>query len=249
MNDGEMFNIKYADICSLLEALSIQVNIRGKFIIQQSELLSGIRQRNTALLEIIEESTGNGYIIQRISELEKKQAALCAQKESVKERVEEIERYEEENKEMETMKTKSIQLIEEMKELERNQEEALVEIKVNEYALSTECLSELETKEMRMEKEIKEVERNLKEIDDKIKSTVKERVSKEKEGLGMKEKLQKIQQEYERQRATHQKERRELKQVQEELIVNLDNQASLKERINQIESEVGVEEDMKSRLR
>ena len=240
MNGGDMFNVKYAEICSLLEALSIQVNIRGKFIIQQSELLSGIRQRNTTLLEIIEESSGNESIIQRLSELEKKQSALYEQKESVRERVEEIERYENENKEMETMKNQSLELTEEINELEHSQQKMMIEVKVNEYALSTVRREEWETRKKRLKEEIEENERVLREMNEEINTMVQERVLKEKEGLAVRERLLEVQQESEKRRIVRRSERRELKQIQEELIVNLDNQKQLREKMDQLGNEVRV---------
>ena len=242
MNNGDVFNVKYAEICSLLEVLSIQVNIRGKFIIQQSELLSGIRQRNTTLLEIIEESSGNESIIQRLSELEKKQSALYEQKESVKERVEEIERYENENKEMETMKNQSMELIEEMNELELNQQKLMVEMKVNEYALSTVRKEECEKR-----KRSEENEKALREMSEEISTMVQEKVVKEKEGVAVRERLLEVQQESEKRRAVRRSERRKLKQIQEELIVNLDNQKQLSEKVDQMMNEVRTHYDMKRR--
>ena len=182
IDGGDAFNVKYSEICSLLESLSIQVNIRGKFIIQQSELLSGIRQRNTMLLDIIEESTGNESIIQRITELEKKQSALCDQKESVRERVEEIEKYENENKEMEAMKSQSLELVEEMNELERNQQKKMVEVKVNEYSLSMVHEEEWKTRKRSIQEDIEENENEMREINEEIKRIVQERIEKENEG-------------------------------------------------------------------
>ncbi len=247
MNNGDVFNVKYAEICSLLEVLSIQVNIRGKFIIQQSELLSGIRQRNTTLLEIIEESSGNESIIQRLSELEKKQSALYEQKESVKERVEEIERYENENKEMETMKNQSMELIEEMNELELNQQKLMVEMKVNEYALSTVRKEECEKRKRSVKEEIEENEKALREMSEEISTMVQEKVVKEKEGVAVRERLLEVQQESEKRRAVRRSERRKLKQIQEELIVNLDNQKQLSEKVDQMMNEVRTHYDMKRR--
>ena len=69
------FPLRFSDIKSVLSALHIQVNTRGKFIIQQSELLSGVRQKKTGLLDIIEESVGSAPIVQRIEECEKQEKA------------------------------------------------------------------------------------------------------------------------------------------------------------------------------
>ena len=113
------------------------------------------------LLDIIEESTGNESIIQRITELEKKQSALCDQKESVRERVEEIEKYENENKEMEAMKSQSLELVEEMNELERNQQKKMVEVKVNEYSLSMVHEEEWKTRKRSIQEDIEENENEM----------------------------------------------------------------------------------------
>lgn len=93
------FPLRFSDIKSVLSALHIQVNTRGKFIIQQSELLSGVRQKKTGLLDIIEESVGSAPIVQRIEECEKQENALRAQKESVEGRLKEIEAFQKANEE------------------------------------------------------------------------------------------------------------------------------------------------------
>lgn len=93
------FPLRFSDIKSVLSALHIQVNTRGKFIIQQSELLSGVRQKKTGLLDIIEESVGSASIVQRIEECEKQEKALRAQKESVEGRLKEIEAFQKANEE------------------------------------------------------------------------------------------------------------------------------------------------------
>lgn len=93
------FPLRFSDIKSVLSALHIQVNTRGKFIIQQSELLSGVRQKKTGLLDIIEESVGSAPIVQRIEECEKQEKALRAQKESVEGRLKEIEAFQKANEE------------------------------------------------------------------------------------------------------------------------------------------------------
>lgn len=93
------FPLRFSDIKSVLSALHIQVNTRGKFIIQQSELLSGVRQKKTGLLDIIEESVGSAPIVQRIEECEKQEKALRVQKESVEGRLKEIEAFQKANEE------------------------------------------------------------------------------------------------------------------------------------------------------
>lgn len=93
------FSLRFSDIKSVLSALHIQVNTRGKFIIQQSELLSGVRQKKTGLLDIIEESVGSAPIVQRIEECEKQEKALRVQKESVEGRLKEIEAFQKANEE------------------------------------------------------------------------------------------------------------------------------------------------------
>ena len=100
VNGGNAFLVKYSEICHLLESMSIHVQVRGKFIIQQSELLASIHQRNTALLEMIEETAGNVEIVKRLEELEKRQKALYTQRESVRQRLREIDLFVEETREI-----------------------------------------------------------------------------------------------------------------------------------------------------
>ena len=107
INDGDPFVIKLSAINDLLDALGIPSNVRGKFIIQQSELLTTLRQRNTSLLEIIEECSDTSPLVEAIARTERKLDALREQKQSVKARLEEIDMFVESNKEMEALQMRA----------------------------------------------------------------------------------------------------------------------------------------------
>ena len=109
IDDGASFVIRHGAIDDLLNALGIPSNVRGKFIIQQSELLTTLRQRNTSLLEIIEECSDSAPLAKAIARTEKKLSALYEQKESVKTRLEEIDVFVENNKEMEALQTRALE--------------------------------------------------------------------------------------------------------------------------------------------
>ena len=99
LNGSPPFQLRYSDMKLLFAALRIQVDTRGKFIIQQSELLSGVKQRKTGLLEIVEESAGTTSLVKQIEDCEKQRAALEAQRQSVEARLGEIDVFQKENEE------------------------------------------------------------------------------------------------------------------------------------------------------
>lgn len=238
--DSEPFLIKFNDISMILEALQIQVNMRGKFIIQQSELLRNLRQRRTSLLEMIEECIGDQAIVSLLEDLTKRREALCIQKESVRSRLEEIVQYAEEHKSERLLANR-------VRETEKNVDELRKEelvIRKKERGLRRTLLIKLEEdyptvirkKEAKMRKidgeidsvskQITEAERRLTAVE-KRKRIADEKLESFQEGLALLES--------ERQRL-----KRELRQEQEKLIHILDQEKEVKknlERESQVQSE------------
>lgn len=174
--------IKYSDIKELLESLSIQINTKAKFIIQQSTLLLSIRQKNTMLLDIIEESIGNQLIIKQLDDLRKKEEDLKNQKDMLSLRKEAIEEYRIEKEHDYELEKKRVALVEEERNVKKEMERVDEERKESMMML---MIAELEEKEKkvitlkesleRWEKEMNEVKGEEKELIEK--KDVQENVS------------------------------------------------------------------------
>ena len=208
VNGGNAFLVKYSDICRLLESMSIHPQIRGKFIIQQSELLANIHQRNTALLEMIEETAGNVEIVKRLGELEKRQKALYAQRESVRQRLREIDLSVEENEEMIAAHTKWEEGRQRKMMLEKEEVENEVRITILSFLLSCISINELSEiweegrKEMEaLREEEKECGDELDRLEIALGEKNEQRKKKEEEVEMLQEKLETIRSE--KRRASH----------------------------------------------
>lgn len=233
LNQGSSFPLKYSEICLLLESLAIQVNIRGKFIIQQSELLVNLRQSKTYLLEMIEECAGNGKLVTQIEELLKKRADLITQKESVSTHLEEMKQFCEEHQ-------SELELAERVKETEekvetlKREEESLVE---RERGLRRIVLLRLDEEyPARMES----LKAKMESIDSELNGIWSEKNEKE-TILGEKEKekraadkrLDQKQAEFNRIASERKRLKRELKQEQEKLLYALEKKKEVRSQLEE----------------
>ena len=233
LNQSSSFPLKYSEICLLLESLAIQVNIRGKFIIQQSELLVNLRQSKTYLLEMIEECAGNGKLVTQIEELLKKRADLITQKESVSTHLEEMKQFCEEHQ-------SELELAERVKETEekvetlKREEESLVE---RERGLRRIVLLRLDEEyPARMES----LKAKMESIDSELNGLWSEKNEKE-TILGEKEKekraadkrLDQKQAEFNRIASERKRLKRELKQEQEKLLYTLEKKKEVRSQLEE----------------
>ena len=237
---SEPFLIKFNDISVILEALQIQVNIRGKFIIQQSELLLNLRQRKTYLLEMIEECIGDQAIVSLLEDLGKRREALCIQKESVRSRLEEIVQYAEEHKSERSLANRVRETEKTVDELRKEE----VAIRKKERGLRRTLLMRLEDNYPTV---IRKKEAKMKKIDDEIESVSKQiteaeekRIAVEKRKRIADEKLESFQEALVLLESERRKLKRELQQEQEKLIHTLDQEKLVKKNLEK-EAQVQLE--------
>ena len=165
--------IKYSDVCELLNQLSIHINTKGKFILQQSSLLTLFRQKDTVLLEMIEDCNGNTKVVEEIEAYEKKQNDLERQKTELLHRKEEIDDYRRENEKERELEGRK----KEMEKKEKEKSEELKKIKEENEEVEKEWLR-IEYEEKRKKEE--EIQDALKKCEDWIEEE-KEKRKKEKE--------------------------------------------------------------------
>ena len=233
LNQGSSFPLKYSEICVLLESLAIQVNLRGKFIIQQSELLTNLRQSKTYLLEMIEECAGNGKLVTQIEELLKKRANLITQKESVSNHLEEMKQYcEEHHSELEL--AERVKETEEKAELLKREEEDMVS---RERGLRRIVLLRLDEEfPARMEG----LKAKLESIDGELNGIWKEKnekeailSEKEKEKRAVEKRLDQKQAEFNRISSERKRLKRELMQEQEKLLFTLEKKKEVRSQLEE----------------
>ena len=160
--------IKYSDVCELLNRLSIHINTKGKFILQQSSLLNLFRQKDTVLLEMIEDCNGNTQILEEIEAYEKKQKDLEGQKTELLHRKEEIEDYRIENEKERELDVKR----KEMEKKEKERSEKLRKIEEKKEEVEKEWLR-IEYEEKRKQEE--EIQEELKKCEEWIEEEEEER--------------------------------------------------------------------------
>lgn len=221
LEGGKPFPVKHTAICDLMEAISIQSQTRGKFILQQSELLASVRQRSTTLLEIIEETAGNSRIVARLGELEKRQKALYGQKESIQQRMHEIEMFVQANEEI-------MEAFEKRKEMTKEQEEMEQRVKMNEvkevvlsFLLGCISLKEMEEdwangerQREELEEEEGEEEKILREINERIRETGRRKQNEEKAVEGKTEELSKLREQIRKLKRTMEMEREKVTKLE-----------------------------------
>lgn len=173
--------IKYSDIKELLESLSIQINTKVKFIIQQSTLLLSIRQKNTTLLDIIEESIGNQTIIKQLDALRKKEEDLKNQKEELSLRKEAIEKYRVEKEKEYELEKKRVALEEEENNVKTDMERIDEERKECMRMLMIVKLEEKEKKEVRMKESLEKWKNEVNKVKGEGKELMKKKEVQEKE--------------------------------------------------------------------
>ena len=231
LDQSSPFPLKYSEICLLLESLAIQVNIRGKFIIQQSELLVNLRQNKTYLLEMIEECAGNGKIVTQIEELNKKRSDLITQKESVSSHLEEMKQFCEEHQ-------SELELAERVKEMEakvetlKKEEEALYRRerglrKIVLMRLDEEFPARIE----RLKSQIETIDSELNEVWNEKNDKEKVINEKEKEKRIADKLLDEKQGELNRIENERKRLKRELKQEQEKLLHTLEKKNEVREKL------------------
>lgn len=239
IDDGDSFVIKFSAINNLLNALGIPSNVRGKFIIQQSELLTTLRQRNTSLLEIIEECSDSSPLVEAIARTEKKLDALHEQRESVKTRLEEIEVFVENNKEMEALQARAL---EEQGRLQSKGTEAKrtrVESLALQYLLAETQLKELTVQQAASEELLQQVVASLQSAKEETRQLAKELQENERSLLQLTETIQTQQQHVDQQRERRKQARRVLKQAQERLLTHLDARDSVETQLTTARENVG----------
>ena len=173
---GEFPNqtLKYHDIIHFLHSLSIQINSRGKFILQQSALLHSIQQHNTGLLEIIEESVDNSSIIETIQNTKKKVVDLDNQKKELERRQEEIMQFNEKHGYLIEVEEKRKKMEKEVESLEKKVSDYRNEIQKEELELKQIEFAEKRMEKEKAEEEWKRIEREREEIEKKIENTESE---------------------------------------------------------------------------
>lgn len=231
LDQGKAFPLKYSEICQLLESLAIQVNIRGKFIIQQSELLVNLRQSKTYLLEMIEECAGNGKLVAQIEELTKRRSNLITQKESVSNHLEEMKQYcEEHHSELEL--ADRVKDTEEKVETLKKEEEELAK---RERELRRVVLLRLEEEyPAKMEGWKAKIEAIDSELDEILKEKSERETiisEKEKEKRAADKLLDQKQGELNRLSSERKRLQRELKQEQEKLLYTLEKKKEVREKL------------------
>ena len=227
LEGGKPFPVKHSAICDLMEAMSIHSQTRGKFIIQQSELLASVRQRSTTLLEIIEETTGNGRIVARLGELEKRQKALYGQKESIQQRLHEIEMFVQANEEIMDAFEKRKEVTKEREEMEQRTKMNEVKEVILSFLLGCISLKEMEEdwasgERQREELEEKEGEEknSLREISERIQENSRRKQNEEKAVEGKTEELSVLREQMRKLKQTMEMEREKvtkLNQMKEDL--------------------------------
>lgn len=173
--------IKYTEIRDLLEALSIQIDTKGKFIIQQSALLASVRQKNTGLLEIIEDSIGNTAAINALSDLQKKQSDLERQQEGLVSRREEIERYRHEKESEIELEKKRCELDAELNKFKEEMSQVSEEREMLRQKRKQVELQIHQEKEEQILNQINELKKKKKELEGMWERGEEERVKKEEE--------------------------------------------------------------------
>lgn len=226
LNGSSPFQLRYSDMKLLFAALRIQVDTRGKFIIQQSELLSGVKQRKTGLLEIVEESAGTTSLVKQIEDCVKQHAALGAQRQSVEARLGEIDAFQKENEE-ERVVADRLEKEEEKKKSMAAELESLTEVREELKCL----LNEMELAEMKKELKVKEEEwARKKKEEETVEKTAESWTKKKKELETMCEGLEKEGMEVKA-------KKQELKRFQFQLIEVLDKQKEVREECQQKDKE------------
>lgn len=241
IDDGASFVIRHGAIDDLLNALGIPSNVRGKFIIQQSELLTTLRQRNTSLLEIIEECSDSAPLAKAIARTEKKLSALYEQKESVKTRLEEIDVFVENNKEMEALQTRALEEQDRLQSKETEAKRAQVESLALQYLLAEMQLEELAVQRAASENRLQQVVASLQSVSEETKRLAKELQENEKSLLQLDETIQTRQQRVDQQRECRRQAKRTLKQAQERLLTHLDARDAVETQLAAAREKVGKE--------
>ena len=174
IGDQACQTLRYQDIVHFLQSLSIQINTRGKFILQQSALLHSIQQHNTSLLDIIEESIGNADLIERIQSTKRKIVDLEKQKKELEIRQEEIEHFKEKNEYLIEVDEKKTTIEREMEEMKKKVDECNEKIQRNEFELKQLEFVEKQKEKEALEEEKRKEEREMEEIEKKLEKAEKE---------------------------------------------------------------------------
>lgn len=222
INASSYKTLRFGEIQRFLESLSIQINTKGKFIIQQTSLLLSLQKKNTYLLEIIEESIGNKPHIEACADLMGKQKDLEGQRDCFKKRKEEIERYRHDNEHEFELEQRDADVRKEIQECDDVVNDLIQ--KKNELS-NTLCQMEYD----KMKKKETELKRKQEEVHEEEQRNDEEQARKEKA-------LQEIQKQWmELKHESTEKEfmikqlREQLRENQERLIINLDKQKELSE--------------------
>ena len=239
INDGEPFVIKLSAINDLLDALGIPSNVRGKFIIQQSELLTTLRQRNTSLLEIIEECSDSSPLVEAIARTERKLDALREQKQSVKARLEEIDMFVESNKEMEALQMRAQEEQTRLHSKETETKRSRAESLALQYLLAEIQLKELVSQQAASEDQLRQRIASLQSVNEAMGRLAKELQEGERSLLQLGETIQTRQQRIDQQRERRRQARRELKLAQERLVTHLDARDAMERQLATVRESVG----------